>query len=81
MAQIRPLVHESQMGLAYGISETVLGLTGILAPIVAGFLYEQDKISIYPVAFVAIIAAVFLSLMLAPRPSKEQLQPILEIHE
>jgi MFS family permease len=81
MAQIRPLVHESQMGLAYGISETALGLTGILAPIAAGFLYERDKISIYPVAFVAIIVGVFLSLMLASRPAKDQLQPILEIHE
>jgi MFS family permease len=81
MAQIRPLVHESQMGLAYGISETVLGLTAILAPIAAGFLYERDKISIYPVAFVAIIAVVLLSLVFAPRPSMDKLQPILEIHE
>jgi MFS family permease len=81
MALIRPLVHESQMGLAYGISETVLGLTGILAPIVAGFLYERDTISIYPIAFIAIAVSVFLSLIFAPRPSKEKLQPILEIHE
>ena len=81
MAQIRPLVHESQMGLAYGISETVLGLTGILAPITAGFLYERDTISIYPVAFFAIIAGVCLSLIFAPRPAQDRLQPILEIHE
>ncbi len=81
MAQIRPLVHESQMGLAYGISETILGLTGILAPIAAGFLYARDKISIYPVALAAILVSVFLSLILAPRPNQDQLQPILEIHE
>jgi len=81
MAQIRPLVHESQMGLAYGISETVLGLTGILAPIAAGFLYAQETSSIYPVALVAIIVVIFLSLVFVPRPSKNQLEPILEIHE
>jgi predicted MFS family arabinose efflux permease len=81
MAQIRPLVHESQMGLAYGISETVLGLTGILAPIAAGFLYEQDTSSVYPVALVAIIAVILLSLIFTPRAPKDRLQPILEIHE
>lgn len=81
MALIRPLVHESQMGLAYGISETVLGLTGILAPIIAGFLYERDTISIYPVAFVAILAVVLLSLIFTPQPAKDRFQPILEIHE
>ena len=81
MAQIRPLVHESQMGLAYGISETFLGLTAIIAPVAAGFLYERDKISIYPAAFFAIIAGIFLSLVFAPRAPKDRLQPILEIHE
>jgi MFS family permease len=70
MAQIRPLVHESQMGLAYGISETFFGLTTILAPIAAGFLYERDTSSIYPVALVAIIVSIFLSLIFAPRPTK-----------
>jgi MFS family permease len=69
MAQIRPLVHESQMGLAYGISETVLGLAGILAPIAAGFLYQRDKISIYPLALVAILVCIFLSLIFAPHPA------------
>ncbi|MCX6064293.1 MAG: MFS transporter [Chloroflexi bacterium] len=79
MAQIRPLVHESQMGLAYGISETFLGLTGILAPIAAGFLYEQDTASIYPLAFVAVLVAIILSLFFAPHPAKKQLQPIHEV--
>jgi hypothetical protein len=57
------------MGLAYGISETVLGLAGILAPIAAGFLYQRDKISIYPLALVAILVCIFLSLIFAPHPA------------
>jgi MFS family permease len=81
MAQIRPLVHESQMGLAYGISETFLGLTLILAPIAAGFLYEREASLVYPVALVAILLGISLSLRLAPRPIQDQLQPIIEIHE
>ncbi|MCX6078180.1 MAG: MFS transporter [Chloroflexi bacterium] len=79
LAQIRPLVQESQMGLAFGISETVLGLTGIIGPIAAGFLYQQDKASVYPIALAAIIAGVFLSLVFAPRTTRDQIQPTLEI--
>jgi MFS family permease len=82
MALIRPLVHESQMGLAYGISETVLGLTGVLAPIAAGFLYARGTASVYPVALVAILAAMVLSLIFSPRASQEPAPaPILEFHE
>jgi len=81
MAQIRPLVHESQMGLAYGISESVLGLTGIIAPIAAGFLYQRDKASIYPLACLAISACILFSLVFAPHTAKDQLHPTLEIIE
>ena len=81
MAQIRPLVHESQMGLAYGLSETVLGLTGILAPIAAGFLYQRNVLSVYPLALACILAVIFLSLAFAPRPGQERNEPVLEIQE
>ncbi len=81
IAQIRPLVKESQMGLAFGISETILGTTGILVPIAAGFLYNADKASIYPIAVSSIIFAIFLSIILTPKPPVEELQPTLEIME
>ena len=81
MALIRPLVHESQMGLAYGLSESVLGLTGILAPIAAGVLYERDTASIYPLAFAGMLVVIFLSLIFTPRHKKDQLLPIIETHE
>ncbi|MEI6289110.1 MAG: MFS transporter [Chloroflexota bacterium] len=81
IAQIRPLVIESQMGLAFGISETILGTTGILVPIAAGFLYDSDKASIYPIALSAILIAIFLSILLTPKPSGGTLQPALEIME
>jgi len=82
MAQIRPLVHESQMGLAYGISETVLGLPLILAPIAAGFLYQQDKTSVYPIALAGILGAIVLSLVLSPHtPRNQQLPSPIETRE
>jgi predicted MFS family arabinose efflux permease len=62
-AQIRPLVHESQMGLAYGIAESIGALTTILAPVLAGFLYELDPVSIYPAAFVAVLLGFFLRIV------------------
>jgi MFS family permease len=71
IAQIRPLVHDSQVGLAYGISETVGAAVTILAPIVAGFLYEQNPAFIYPAALLTIIIGVVLSLKFAPRPRLE----------
>lgn len=61
-AQIRPLVHEAQIGLAYGISEAVLGLTGIIAPVAAGFLYQHDKTLMYPLALFAITVCFFITL-------------------
>jgi predicted MFS family arabinose efflux permease len=67
MAQIRPLVHDSQIGLAYGIAETVNGLTIVLAPILAGVMYQNDPTSIYPLAFAAVITGVLLCLRFAPR--------------
>jgi MFS family permease len=74
MAQIRPLIHESQMGLAYGISETVLGFTVIIGPIIAGFFYAMDKILIFPVALVAIILGIIFSLVFNPGGQKQELQ-------
>jgi hypothetical protein len=81
MAQIRPLVLTSQMGLAYGISESVIGLVSIFAPIVAGFLYQQDRTVIYPLTVAAIGTSVLVSLIFAPHPVKDQLQATIEIME
>ena len=49
-AQVRPIVHPAQLGLAYGLVETVNSLTMILAPILAGFIYQRNPGSIYAVS-------------------------------
>ena len=75
-AQIRPLVHESQMGLAYGISDTTLNFTFILAPILAGFLYKTEPGLVYPLAMGLLLAAIAATYFFAPKettPGHEQL--------
>jgi predicted MFS family arabinose efflux permease len=49
-AKIRALVHVNQVALAYAVSETVSGVAGILAPILAGALYESAPARMYSVS-------------------------------
>ncbi len=49
-AQARDLVHESQMGLTYGMLETVSAIIFILTPPLAGFLFERDPNLPYPLS-------------------------------
>jgi MFS family permease len=67
LAAARHLVQEREQGLAFGIIETVNSLTVILAPILAGFLYEKDPGSIYEVCLVLVGLALVLSLLFFPR--------------
>jgi MFS family permease len=71
-AQIRPLIHEAQMGLAYGIAETVNGLTIMLAPPLAGLIYTRDPGLVYPLSIAAITTTILLTLSFAPRKSLSQ---------
>jgi MFS family permease len=66
-AQVHELIHSSQMGLAYGITETINAVPIILAPPLAGILYQVDPVLVYPVSFVLILVGVALSYFFAPR--------------
>ncbi|HEX2992808.1 MAG TPA: MFS transporter, partial [Anaerolineales bacterium] len=48
LAQARELVHDSQMGITYGILETVSAVIFILTPPLAGVLFEYDPVIVYP---------------------------------
>ncbi len=72
-AQVRAITHQAQMGLAYGLTETVNSFAAILSPLLAGYLYEKDAALIYPLAFGLILFAVFVSLIFIPHTS--QLEP------
>lgn len=67
MAQARELVHSSQMGLSYGAMETVSATIFIIAPPIAGFIFDRDPYSIYPIAIGLIAASMLVSYIFAPR--------------
>lgn len=67
VAQVRPFVHDSQMGLAYGVAEMLGSAAMLLAPPVAGFLYDRQPTLMYPVGLVMIGIAFLISLISIPR--------------
>ena len=63
----RPLVHASEIGLAYGILETITGLAVILAPGIAGILFTQEPVMIFSVTFFTAIILIVISTIILPR--------------
>lgn len=71
MAQARELVPDSQMGLAYGTMETVSAIIFILAPPLAGFIFERDPFFVYPLAIGLILVSIIVSFIFSPRKDVE----------
>jgi MFS family permease len=67
-ALTRNLVHQSRMGLAYGITETVGASAIILAPPVAGLLYQINPSLMYVVGFFLILVSIGISFRFIPHP-------------
>jgi DHA1 family multidrug resistance protein-like MFS transporter len=67
MAQARELVHESQMGLTYGVMETVSAVVFILTPPLAGYMYKIDPMTIYTFSLGLIAVSVLISIILPRR--------------
>jgi len=67
-AQTNELVHQSRMGLAYGLTETVFSIATMLAPIVAGFLYVINPSLTYSVSFGMILLTLVLLAVYYYRP-------------
>ncbi|HEX6271342.1 MAG TPA: MFS transporter [Anaerolineales bacterium] len=67
LAQARELVHDSQMGLTYGIMETISSVIFILTPPLAGLLYERDPMLVYPLAIGLIAVSIVVSYLFSPR--------------
>ena len=67
LAQVRELIHESQMGLTYGIMETVSAVVFILTPPLAGFIYKTNPMTIYTVSLGLLAVSVMISIILPRR--------------
>ena len=76
MAQARGLVHDSQMGVTYGTMETVSAIIFIIAPPIAGFIFERNPFFIYPLSFGLILVSITVSYFFSPRKTEEQVTTI-----
>ncbi len=47
---VRPLLHKAQVGLGFGVAESAKSLAFILAPILAGYLYDKNPELVFQVA-------------------------------
>ena len=65
-AQMRELVHQAKMGLAYGLTETVSSTATMLSPPLAGYLYDRNPIWIYPLAVGLILVSMLIGLRFLP---------------
>ena len=67
MAQARELVHDSQMGVTYGIMETIGAVIFVLTPPLAGILFEYDPKIVYPLSMGLIAISILVSYLFSPR--------------
>jgi len=78
-AQIRPLIHSAQMGLAYGVAETFSSLAMVLAPLLAGVLYTRDPALVYPVSAGLVVGTLILSGIFSPREQAREGIPAISL--
>ncbi len=62
LAFVRPLIHKKEIGLAYGILETVNGIAYIATPLLAGILYDRAAGLVFPVALIALAVTISISI-------------------
>lgn len=63
VAQIQKQVIPANLGLAYGISETVGGLALVAAPPLAGALYQSNPESVFSTTLVVILPVILFTLL------------------
>ena len=66
-ALVQDLVDVAQMGLAYGITETVMMSSVFLVSPLVGYLYDVNPESIYPIAIIIIGVVLLISMRFLPR--------------
>jgi DHA1 family multidrug resistance protein-like MFS transporter len=70
IAQVRNLAHQSRMGLVYGINETVAASAVILAPPLAGWIYDHNPSIIFITSAVLIFISLVVSARFLPKTPK-----------
>ena len=76
-AQIQVLISSTQMGLGYGMAETVNSLSLVLAPLLAGALYTRVPTLVYSVTIGLLFSTLLISGLYPSRKSKSHGAPVL----
>lgn len=74
-AQTRTLVHQANMGIAYGLTETVGTSAVILAPPIAGLIYTASPSFIYILSILLIMISITISILFNPTRQNQYGQP------
>lgn len=81
LAQIRPVIRNAEMGLAYGLIETFGAIAMLLAAPLAGYLFERNPVSVYFVSIALIGISLVTSLVYAYRPRARQIELTRNLEE
>ena len=71
VALVRPVVREQEVGLAFGLVESLNALAYVLAPILAGFVYDWRPIAIFPISVGVIAVTILLSIRYVRRNGRD----------
>jgi predicted MFS family arabinose efflux permease len=74
-AYIRSMVSGSTMGLAYGLAETIAAMATMVAPPLAGYLYQAQPTRIYALSTGLIALSLVVSALFGLYPSKPEPEP------
>jgi len=70
---VRPLVRDREVGLAFGIVESLNSLAFMAAPVLAGVFYDWQPISIFPISVGILAGTLVMSLILLRRNRQQVL--------
>lgn len=72
IAKIRSSIRDHEVGLAFGIVETVNGIALVITPPLAGLIYQRNPSMIYLITIPLILLLIIFSLLVIRKPDKEQ---------
>jgi MFS family permease len=83
LALVRPVVRDREVGLAFGLVESLNSLAAVIAPVLAGLLYDWQPVSIFPASLIVLAVTFVLSLRYTHRkgyhrPVIAEMEPVLE---
>lgn len=71
VALARPLVGEFEIGFAFGVVESINGMAFMLAPFLAGWLYNWRPAALFPISAGLLIITMFISVIVMHKNKSE----------